>query len=112
MSPRGRAGSSRGAAPRVGLPRTWCPDWPVVAAARAAGEPPEQPFAVVAGGQVFACSASARQHGVARGLRVREAQARCPGLVVQPYDDALDHRAFEPVIRAVEAAVPAVEVLR
>ena len=47
-----------------------------------------------------------------RGLRVREAQARCPELVVQPYDDALDHRAFEPVIRAVEAAVPGVEVLR
>ncbi|WP_242090899.1 DNA polymerase Y family protein [Curtobacterium sp. DN_7.5] len=90
----------------------WCPDWPVVAAARAAGEPPEQPFAVIVKGQVFACSASARQHGVARGLRLREAQARCPGLVVQPYDEALDHRAFEPVIRAVEAAVPGVEVLR
>ncbi|WXF92190.1 hypothetical protein WDV91_05870 [Curtobacterium flaccumfaciens pv. flaccumfaciens] len=43
---------------------------------------------------------------------MREAQARCPELLVQPYDDALDHRAFEPVIRAVEAAVPGVEVLR
>ncbi|WP_156463563.1 DNA polymerase Y family protein [Curtobacterium sp. Leaf183] len=90
----------------------WCPDWPVIAAARAAGCPPEQPFAVVAKGLVFASSASARQQGVARGIRIREAQARCPGLVVQPYDDALDHRAFEPVIRAVEAAVPGVEVVR
>lgn len=90
----------------------WCPDWPVIAAARAAGEPPENPFALVVKGQVYASSASAREHGVVRGLRVREAQARCPGLVVQSYDDALDHRAFEPVIRAVEAAVPGVEVLR
>ncbi|WP_439694225.1 DNA polymerase Y family protein [Curtobacterium sp. SP.BCo] len=90
----------------------WCPDWPVIAAARAAGSPPEQPFAVVAKGQVYASSASARQQGVVRGLRVREAQARCPELRVEPYDDALDHRAFEPVIRAVEAAVPGVEVLR
>ncbi|MFZ6990863.1 DNA polymerase Y family protein [Curtobacterium sp. RRHDQ66] len=90
----------------------WCPDWPVIAAARAAGVPPEQPFAVVSKGQVFASSASARQSGVVRGLRVREAQARCPELVVQPYDEGLDHRAFEPVIRAVEAAVPGVEVLR
>lgn len=90
----------------------WCPDWPVIAAARAAGSPPEHPFALVVHGEVYASSASARQHGVVRGLRVREAQARCPQLVVQPYDDALDHRAFEPVIRAVEAAVPGVEVVR
>jgi len=90
----------------------WCPDWPVIAAARAAGAPPEQPFAVVSKGLVYASSASARQHGVVRGLRLREAQARCTDLVVQSYDDALDHRAFEPVIRAVEAAVPGVEVLR
>ncbi len=90
----------------------WCPDWPVIAAARAAGTPPDQPFALVVHGQVFASSAAARQQGVVRGLRVREAQARCPELVVQPYDDALDHRAFEPVIRAIEAAVPGVEVLR
>ncbi|WP_260852668.1 DNA polymerase Y family protein [Curtobacterium pusillum] len=90
----------------------WCPDWPVIAAARAAGSPPDHPFALVAKGQVYASSASARQQGVVRGLRVREAQARCPELVVQSYDDALDHRAFEPVIRAVEAAVPGVEVVR
>ncbi|WNY33895.1 hypothetical protein Q9Q99_19095 [Curtobacterium flaccumfaciens] len=73
----------------------WCPDWPVIAAARAGGTPPEQPLALTAKGLVFASSASAREQGVVRGLRVREAQARCPELLVQPYDDALDHRAFE-----------------
>ena len=34
------------------------------------------------------------------------------GAVGHRYDEGLDHRAFEPVIRAVEAAVPGVEVLR
>jgi protein ImuB len=32
--------------------------------------------------------------------------------VVEPYDAAVDHRGFEPVIRAVEAAAPGVQLLR
>jgi protein ImuB len=90
----------------------WCPDWPVLAAARESGADPDRPVAVVSKGLVFACSAAARAEGVQRGLRVREAQARCPVLVVQPYDQDLDHRAFEPVVRAIEAAVPGVQLLR
>jgi protein ImuB len=90
----------------------WCPDWPVLAAAAASGADAGRPLALVAKGLVFACSAAARQEGVVRGLRIREAQARCTTLVVQPYDEALDHRTFEPVIRAVEGAVPGVHVLR
>ncbi|KQO63198.1 DNA polymerase [Curtobacterium sp. Leaf261] len=90
----------------------WCPDWPVIAATTATGADPARPFALVAKGLVYACSAAARADGVTRGLRIREAQARCSTLVVQPYDEALDHRMFEPVIRAVEAAAPGVHVLR
>jgi protein ImuB len=90
----------------------WCPDWPVIAATTATGADPERPFALVDKGLVYACSAAARADGVVRGLRVREAQARCTTLVVQPYDEALDHRVFEPVIRAVETAAPGVHVLR
>ncbi|WXF92189.1 hypothetical protein WDV91_05865 [Curtobacterium flaccumfaciens pv. flaccumfaciens] len=45
----------------------WCPDWPVIAAARAGGTPPEQPLALTAKGLVFASSASAREQGVVRG---------------------------------------------
>jgi protein ImuB len=84
----------------------------VIAAAEAAGVPPSAPLALVVKGEVFACSASARREGVARGLRIREAQARCPALLVLPYDADLDHRAFEPVIAAVEAIVPGAQLVR
>jgi protein ImuB len=103
------------APPTVAPPRVlllWCPDWPVIAAADAAGLPPSAPVALVVSGEVFACSASARREGVARGLRIREAQARCPSLTVMPYDADLDHRAFEPVIAAVEAIVPGAQLIR
>ncbi len=85
----------------------WCPDWPVVAAGQCG-----VPSAVLAGGRVVACSAPARAEGVARGLRRRQAEARCPGLVVVDHDPALDARAFEPVVAAVAAFTPEVEVVR
>ncbi|MRG58433.1 DNA polymerase Y family protein [Agromyces sp. CFH 90414] len=90
----------------------WCPDWPVFAAAHELGVDPSAPIALTAGGAVFACSAAARREGVTRGLRLREAQLRCPALVVLPYDAALDARAFEPVVRRVEEAVPGVQLIR
>jgi protein ImuB len=45
-------------------------------------------------------------------MRRREAQYRCPDLVVLPRDEPAEARCFEPVIVAVEAVVPAVEVMR
>lgn len=90
----------------------WCPDWPVVAAGAVAGVPPQRPAAVVAANLVVACSALARADGVRRGLRKREAQARCPELVVFGHDPDRDARAFEPVVCAVEALAPGVEVVR
>lgn len=96
-------------------PRTiaaWCPDWPVIAAAAAGGLGPHQPVAVLASNRVVACSASARAEGVRRGLRRREAQSRCPELVVFTDDPDRDARAFEPVVCAIEALVPGVEVIR
>ena len=85
----------------------WCPDWPVVAA----GSAPSEQVAVLHAGQVVACSQAARFMGVAPGLRRREAQARCPGLELVPHDPARDARAFEPVLVAVEALTPRIEVL-
>lgn len=96
--------------PRVAV--LWCPDWPVTAAAQHEKLPAEAAVALVAKNLVFASSAAARAEGVVRGLRVREAQARQPGLVVLDYDPALDSRAFEPVIAAMEELVPGVQVLR
>ncbi len=90
----------------------WCPDWPVTAAAAAAGLPPEAPVAVLDHGRVLASSAAARAEGVRRGLRTRDAQSRCPDLEVLAYDPALDNRAFEPVVAAIEALTPGVQVIR
>jgi protein ImuB len=70
------------------------------------------PSAVLGAGRVVACSAPARAEGVARGLRRRQAEARCPGLVVVEEDPAGDARAFEPVVAAVAAFTPEVEIAR
>ncbi len=43
---------------------------------------------------------------MARGLRRREAEARCAELTIVESDDAADARAFETVVRAVEQLVP------
>src|SRR5690606_26941953 len=45
----------------------WAPDWPVVAGS--VGVPAGAPVAVIATGQVLACSQSARVDGVRRGMR-------------------------------------------
>ncbi len=90
----------------------WCMDWPAVAAAAAAGLPFTAPVAVTCANRVVACSASAREAGVRRGLRRREAQARCPQVHVAAADPARDARFFEGVIAAVDDVVPRAEVLR
>ncbi len=90
----------------------WCPDWPVVAAGAAAGTPPLAPAAVFSANRVVACSASARRDGVGRGMRRRDAQSRCPELVVHQHDPDRDARLFEPVAAAVERQAVGVEVVR
>lgn len=90
----------------------WCPDWPAVAAAAAADIAPTRPVVVLYANRVVACSQLARSAGVRRGLRRREAQARCPDLYVAQEDPDRDARLFEPVATAVDATVPGVEVLR
>jgi protein ImuB len=86
----------------------WCPDWPVIAAGGSA----DAPGAVLSAGRVLACSAAARLDGVRRGQRRRDAQSRCPELVVYPHDPSRDVRLFEPVAESVEALVPGIEVVR
>ena len=87
-------------------------DWPAVAAAAAADLPSTAPIAVTLANRVVACSAAARSVGVRRGLRRREAQARCPELHVVTADPARDARHFENVTLAVDELVPRAEVLR
>src|SRR5947209_15649775 len=83
-----------------------CPDWPVLAA----GVPLEQPAAVLFANRVVASSPAARREGVDVGLRRREAQSRCPELLVLDHDPARDARAFEPVAAALEALTPRIEI--
>jgi protein ImuB len=90
----------------------WCPDWPVVAAEIVDGYPAREAVAVMHANRVLATSPAAREEGVRRGLRKREAQGRCPHLIVLEHDPGRDMRAFEPVLMAVEALAPGVETLR
>lgn len=90
----------------------WCPDWPVVAAASGAGLPLVIPMAVVAANRVVASSAVARAEGIRRGMRRREAQGRCPELVVFEDDPVRDARLFEAVAAAVEELAVGVEIVR
>ncbi|MEV4612712.1 hypothetical protein AB0K43_08925 [Kitasatospora sp. NPDC049258] len=98
--------------PELSAPRVlvvWCPDWPVTATAP---EPDGGPVAVVEAGRVLACSDAARTAGVRRGQRLRLAQRLCPGLRLRDRDAEAEARRFEPVIAAVAAFTPRVEVLR
>ncbi len=93
----------------------WCPDWPVMAqmadlpvgaAVAVFGSAPGQ------GGVVLACNPAARADGVRRGMRRRDAQSRCPGLVVVDHRPEADARAFEDVLLAIEELSPGVAPLR
>jgi len=94
----------------------WCADWPVAAALAAEDKPRHLPAAVFGGAAgahlVQACNASAREFGVRRGMRRRDAQARCPELLVLAADEARDARAFEEVLAALERLRPGVMPLR
>jgi protein ImuB len=80
----------------------WCPDWPVVAAATELGLSTQLPLAVFERGEVFACSAMARVEGVRRGMRRRDASARCPELTILERNEANEIRTFESVLSAIE----------
>jgi protein ImuB len=86
----------------------WCFDWPVAAA----GVPLDQPVAVVHANRVVACTPAARAEAVSVGLRRRDAQARCPELVVVVDDPARSARTFEPVAAALEELTPRLAVVQ
>ncbi|MDE0066071.1 MAG: hypothetical protein OXN44_04260 [Acidimicrobiaceae bacterium] len=56
--------------------------------------------------------ATAREHGVVRGLRRRAAQGRCVELKVCERDLDREARTFEPVLAALDDVTPGVEVTR
>lgn len=94
----------------------WCADWPVTVARRARPELVGVPVAVVDRVEglmvVRAASTEARDESVVPGLRQREAEGRCAGLVTVTADPATDARAFEVVARAAAAITPRVVLER
>ena len=83
-----------------------CADWPIVAA----GVPLDEPAAVFHANRVTASSPAARAHDIVLDQRRREAQARCPALVVLDQDLARDARVFEPIVARLDALTPRVEI--
>lgn len=76
------------------------------------GEGRRHPIAVVERNLIVACSFDARGEGVRRGMRRRDAQARCPGLVLVNADAARDHRAFASIVSLIEERAPGVQLVR
>ena len=96
-------------------PRTlvlWCPDWPVIAVGTDLDAPAAVLNGVGARQTVVACSPAARQAGVRRGQRVRDAQRLCPALEVHSRNEQAEARTFEPVVAVAEGLAAAVEVVR
>lgn len=90
----------------------WCPDWPVAAALRAGDLPRHLPAAVFHANLAQTVNGPARELGVRRGMRRRDAQSRCPELLVLDADPDRDARAFEDVLGALEELRPGVAPLR
>lgn len=105
-----------GAVPSSGAPvrvlLLWCPAWAVAAARTAHAISSDAELALIDKGVVVDCSDAARREGVTPGIRLRQAQHRCPDMIVLAHDPDLDRRVFEPVLRAVEQVVPGVHLVR
>jgi protein ImuB len=93
--------------PPTRMVTVWLPDWPAVAA----GFRPEQLAAVMHANRVVARTAAAAAEGVVIGQRRRQAQRRCPDIVLADHDVARDIREFEPVVRAVAEFSPRLDVV-
>jgi protein ImuB len=85
-----------------------CPRWAIVSA----DLPPDAPAAVFFANRVVSSSPEALAYGIKRGMRRRDAQARCPEVEVLLHDPARDARTFEQIVSIVESFSPRVEIVR
>src|SRR5580692_5844089 len=86
----------------------WCPDWPTTAA----GYGEHVAVCVVERQRIVATSLAARQSGIRLGMRKRQAESCCPGVVMLAPDPHGQARVFEPVVGALTDLCPGLEVLR
>ena len=104
---------SRAAGMRVAA--LWFPDWPVQAADLDEELAPgvvAGPVAVAANHHVEVCNGPARGAGVRRGMRVRQAQAVCPELVVLDANPERDGAVFGAIADSLDDVASSVEILR
>lgn len=86
----------------------WYPAW----ALRRPDASPDVPTQVIdADGVVVARSEPAARAGVEIGMRRRSAEAVCPTVVTLDGDRTMEMIRFEPIVEALEALVPRVEVV-
>lgn len=90
----------------------WFPDWPIQAALLEEPRSVPHPVAIIAGHRVHVCNSPARRAGVRRGMRVRQAQALCPDLVLIENAPDRDSRMFESIATGLDEVASAVEVIR
>ncbi|MBU3702157.1 MAG: DNA polymerase Y family protein, partial [Acidimicrobiia bacterium] len=83
-----------------------CIDWSIIAA----GRRPDEPAAVLRADRVLATSPAARIEGVRRGQRRRDAQRRCPELIVLDPDPERESRVFASIVALVDRFTPRVEL--
>lgn len=86
----------------------WFPDWSL----RRPDAPSDEPCQVVGDdGRIAAANSLAREAGIRPGMRRREGEALCPGVVTLRRQIAQESARFEPVAQAVEELVPRVELV-
>ncbi|MBA1834469.1 Y-family DNA polymerase [Corynebacterium wankanglinii] len=90
----------------------WFPDWPVQAARLDSGDELREPIAIAAQHRVKVCSHAARQMGIRRGMRVRNAQAVAPDLTVIDDNPDRDGRMFASLAASFDEVAASVEVVR
>ena len=90
----------------------WFPDWPVQAARLESGDELAEPIAIAAHHRIKVCSHAARQLGIRRGMRVRNAQAVAPELTVIEDNPDRDGRMFASLAASFDEVAASVEVLR
>jgi protein ImuB len=90
----------------------WCPDWPITAAIQSGEASASDPVAIIRANRVVAASRAARAMGVARAMRRRDAQSRCPDIALVTDDPGRDARLFEPIVSALDPFTPRIEIVR
>ena len=90
----------------------WFPDWPVQVARLESGDELAEPIAIAAQHRVKVCSHAARQLGIRRGMRVRNAQAVAPELTVIEDNPDRDGRMFASLAASFDEVAASVEVIR